>query len=100
MSTMGVALRHLVDEDNRQGVEVMTKFKDFNIMTVANQKGEPVDVSADTLVTFTAGAFREIKDDIWEFRTASGPEDGPSLPRLIYLRGEDILLVRTTAQVT
>lgn len=92
MSTMGVALRHL---GGNARVEVMTRVRDFNIMTMQDPQGKPATVPADTLISFSATQFREIENDVWEFRTHG--DDGSQ--RLLYVRGEDLLIVRCVPQV-
>ncbi len=95
MSSMGHALKHL----GGQGpVEVLTKMRDFNIQTVEND-GKMVTVPADTLVAFTAQAFREIGDsDVWEFQTTVPTPGGPARA-LIYVRGDDLFMVRCLSKV-
>lgn len=103
MTTMGKVLHHLQEQGPHQSpIEVMTRHKDFNMMTVANAKGDPVDIAGESLITFSATAFREIEEgsDVWEFRTMGAADTGAPTPRLMYVRGRDILIVRSTPQVT
>lgn len=99
-NSMGLVLREL----NGQGpVEVLTRVKDFNIQTVNNGDREAV-VPADTLVAFRAGSFRELEvddgpSDLWEFRTSQPLEGGAVTQHKVYLRGEDIFMVRVPSQL-
>ena len=77
MSSMGHALRHL----GGQGpIEVLTRVRDFNIQTVEGPDGKAVTVPADTLVAFTAQAFRQLSNadggDGWEVHTLLPPAGG------------------------
>lgn len=99
MSSMGHALRHL----GGQGpIEVLTRVRDFNIQTVEGPDGKAVTVPADTLVAFTAQAFRELSNadggDVWEFQTMMPTAGGPARA-MIYLRGEDLFMVRALSKV-
>lgn len=102
MTTMGTVLRHLQNGSQQSPIEVMTRFKDFNVITMADQKGEQRDVPAESLITFSATQFRELEEgsDVWEFRTMGASDTGTPAPRLMYLRGQDILIVRATPQVS
>jgi len=101
--SMSRALREL----NGEGpVEVMTRLKDFNVQTMQDAKGQMIDVTADTLVAFRAGSFRELKTedgestDVWEFRTSRPLEAGAVAQDKIYLRGADIFMLRTPSLAT
>lgn len=98
MSTMGLALRTIEEGP----VEVLTRVTDFNLQLLKGPNGEAVEYPANTLVAFKAVAFREIRaedsTDVWEFRTVEDTEAGP-VNMLLYLRGEDIFLVRAVSKV-
>lgn len=96
MASMGIALRNL----NGQGpIEILTRVSDFNISTVEGPDGKSMSVPANTLVAFTAQSFRELgSDDVWEFRTMTPTPAGPAAS-LIYLRGEDLFMVRAMSKV-
>lgn len=95
MASMGHALKHL----GGQGpVEVLTKVRDFNLQTVESE-GKAMTVPADTLVAFTAQSFREVGDsDVWEFQTMVPTPGGPARA-MIYVRGEDVFMVRCLSKV-
>lgn len=91
----GIVLRHL----NGEGpIEVMTRVRDFNIQQVAGPKG-PMEIPADTLVTFTAQTFRELgASDEWEFVTMV-PSSGGPVKAYVYVNGTDIFLIRAMSKV-
>jgi len=100
--TMCRALREL---DGKGPVEVLTRLRDFNIQTVQGPKGAPVDVPADTLIAFMATSFRELLDDdqtgsdVWAFRTTQPLEGGAAAVHHVYLRGDDVFMLRVPSQV-
>jgi hypothetical protein len=106
MSTMGRALRELKGQGP---LEVMTRVMDFNVQTMQDPEGQQIDVTANTLVAFNAGSFRELMDtdlagtetgtDVWEFRTSRPLEGGAVAQDRIYVRGEDIFMLRTPSQL-
>lgn len=102
MTTMGMVLRHLGQGPQQSPIEVMTRHKDFNVITMAGPDGQQQNVPADSLITFSATQFRELEEgsDVWEFRTMGASDAGTPAPRLMYLRGRDILVVRAAPQVT
>lgn len=96
MASMSHALRHLGGQNQ---VEVLTRVRDFNIQTVEND-GKAMTVPADTLVAFTAQSFRELgESDVWEFVTMVPTPGGPARA-MIYLRGDDIFMVRSLSRLT
>ena len=107
VSPMGRVLRELANGDlNGEGpVEVMTRYQDFNIVTVQGPNGQPVNAPANSLISFTAQRFRELTDeggrtDTWEFRVdvPTGAGAPPTSARM-YLAGRDLLLVRALSAV-
>jgi len=92
---MGLALRTLKEGP----VEVLTRVMDFNLQQIVGPQGQPMEYPANTLIAFKALAFREVgESDLWEFRTQEPSEAGP-VSALLYLRGEDIFLIRALSKV-
>jgi hypothetical protein len=102
---MNLALRELCDADSASGegpIEVMTRYRDFNVVTVQNPQGQPMQAPADSLIAFTAQRFRELgdKSGVWEFRVEAPTKPGaPTAMARLYLCGEDILTVRALSKV-
>jgi hypothetical protein len=100
--SMGRALR----EVKGGGLEVLTRVKDFNIQSMDNGQGQQAIVPSDTLVAFNAVSFRELppesasdeRTDVWEFRVMEKVGNAMA-PFNLYLRGEDIFLLRVPSQV-
>jgi hypothetical protein len=104
-SPMGLVLRSLCGEGARGDgpVEVMTRLSDFNVVEVQGPQG-PMPAPANSLVAFTAQAFRELLDgrgrghDVWEFRVRQSTPAGPTTA-LLYIAAKDIFLIRAPSKV-
>lgn len=109
ISNMGRVLRELAGGEGKAGdgpVEVMTRLRDFNTVTVTNPTTmEDMAVPADTLVAFTGLRFRELRDeegrgvDVWEFRVASPTPGGHTAYANLYISGDDLFVVRAPSRV-
>ena len=101
--SMSIVLREL----GPGPIEVLTRVKDFNIQSMDNEQGQAVVVPADTLVAFRATSFRELKDpadpegttNMWEFRTTQPLEGGAVAHHKVFLRAEDLFMIRSVSQV-
>lgn len=106
---MNLALRELCNADSSSGegpIQVLMKQKDFNVVEVQAPDGRPMSAPADSLIAFTAHAFRELKDGsdlsgVWEFRVdlPMKKEGAPPAQARMFVCGEDILTVRTPSKV-
>jgi hypothetical protein len=104
--SMGAVLRDLGGEGP---IEVLTKVKDFNIQDVDNGSGQKAVVPADTLVAFHSTSFREVIDPgepesdngtgVWAFRTTQPTQGGAMAQFTMYVRAEDIFLIRAPSKV-
>lgn len=109
VSKMGRVLRELAGGEGKAGdgpVEVMTRLRDFNTVTVMNPTTmEDMAVPADTLVAFTGVRFRELRGeddrgvDIWEFRVAAPTPSGQPAYANLYVSGDDLFIVRAPSRV-
>lgn len=97
MSTHGIALRELGGKGH---IEVQLRHRDFNVQVMEGQKGEQKHVPVDCLIAFSASGWRELGEgsDLWEMRTLAETPAGP-VSALLYVRGEDILVLRTMSQL-
>lgn len=80
-------------------LEVLLRAADFNITEMTDASGRKQNVPANTLVAFTAQAFRNIGEDHWEFRVAAMTGGGEPTAGLLYVHGTDILTCRLLSKV-
>lgn len=95
--SMGPVLRHLQGSDR---IEIITRVMDFNVQTLTGPDGKEVTVPANSLIAFTAVAWRELgdKSDLWEFRTMI-PSEAGQVSALMYFHGTDLFTVRAMSRI-
>jgi len=95
--SLGPVLRHLQGSDR---IEVITRMMDFNVQTLAGPDGKEVTVPANSLIAFTAVAWRELGEnsDLWEFRTMRQSGAGPVFA-LMYFHGTDLFTARVMSRI-
>lgn len=83
----------------------MTRFTDFNVVTVTGPQGQPMNAPANSLIAFTAHAFRELLDEteartgVWEFRVDAPTPGGGVASARMFFSGTDLLSVRAMSKV-